>query len=376
MERKTAAVVGLLIGMGACSSPTKPSVTVAAGRPSAPANGTQISYYSQPVTLTVVGGVASAGQATTAVELATDSAFTANVVTKPVAQSANGQLTVMLDHLSPSTTYYWRVKTSASDNGVVSATQSFSVGPRLVIQPPVPVQPLAGSFPHKRPTFTVTNAGRTGPEATLTYRFDVAADAAFSTVVASGTVPEGSGQTSFVPLVDLTSGATYYWRAQASDTTKGEAGGYSTAQRFMTIIPDDGRFRYTFVLHIPDVCEPYKTPEDVPVDGPLLVNGDQLRFSVFGQNVLPGEELSLDIARAGSQLSGTIGGTWRIPPTPITGIAISYTRFGHERVLFSGSADNDGRLSGSFDGYVWAGNFAYTYLECAARFTWTLTPHP
>jgi hypothetical protein len=45
-----------------------------------------------------------------------------------------------LDHLSPATTYYRRVKTSA---GTVSASQSFSIGTLLVIQPPTPVQPLA-----------------------------------------------------------------------------------------------------------------------------------------------------------------------------------------------------------------------------------------
>jgi hypothetical protein len=87
-----------------------------------------------------------------------------------------------LDHLAPATTDYWRVKTTAGDNpGVFSSSASFSIGPMLVFQPPTPVQSLADSFPHKRPTFTVTNAARTGPPAIVTYRFDVGTDAAFST---------------------------------------------------------------------------------------------------------------------------------------------------------------------------------------------------
>jgi hypothetical protein len=66
------------------------------------------------------------------------------------------------------------------------------------------VQPLADSFPHKRPTFTVTNAARTGPPATVTYRFDVGTDAAFSNVVATGTVHNRlSGAISGVPNYPL-----------------------------------------------------------------------------------------------------------------------------------------------------------------------------
>ena len=110
----------------------------------------------------------------------------------------NGQSTATLDHLNAATTYYWRVKTTAGDNpSILSATSSFSIGPQLVIQPPTPVTPLAPTFPHKRPTFTVANATRTGPPATLTYRFEIASDDGFNTLVATATVAETPDQTSF-----------------------------------------------------------------------------------------------------------------------------------------------------------------------------------
>jgi phosphodiesterase/alkaline phosphatase D-like protein len=163
--RTIAIIVGarLVASLAGCSSPTHPSVSVASGRPVSPASGTQFSYYSQPITLVVANGAATGSAAPiTAVEVATDAAFTAVVTTQPVSPDAKGQPTITLGHLSPATTYYWRVKTTAGDNaGAYSSSASFSISPLLVIQPPAPVQPLGGSFQHKRPTFTDGNrAGR------------------------------------------------------------------------------------------------------------------------------------------------------------------------------------------------------------------------
>src|ERR1700676_1277697 len=199
LARRAAIVTGagvacaafLVATVAGCSSPTQPSVSVSSGRPVSPASGAQFSYYNQPITLVVANGVATGGASPiTAGEVATDAAFNAVVTTQAVTVGANGQLTITLDHLAPATTYYWRVKTTAGDNpGVYSSSASFSIGPMLVFQPPTPVQPLADSFPHKRPTFTVKKEARTGPPATVTYRFDVTTYAAFSSVVATGTVP-------------------------------------------------------------------------------------------------------------------------------------------------------------------------------------------
>ena len=195
------------LAMFACNSPARPSVTVVAGRPTSPAQDAALSYYSQPITLVVTPGVTATGAPpTTVLEVATDGAFASIVVTKTLPP-VNGQSTATLDHLSAATTYYWRVKTTAGDSpSIVSATSSFSIGPQLVIQAPTPVTPLADTFPHKRPTFTAANAIRTGPSATLTYRFEIASDGGFNTLIASATIAETPDQTSFMTTGDLNSG--------------------------------------------------------------------------------------------------------------------------------------------------------------------------
>jgi hypothetical protein len=377
---------GILTSLVGCNSPTRPSVSVASGRPVSPANGTQFSYYSQPITLVVANGVATGGGSpVTAVEVATDAAFTAIVTTQTVAPGANGQPSITLDHLAPATTYYWRAKTVAGSNpGVSSSPVAFSIGPLLVIQPPVPVQPLADSFPHKRPIFTVMNAVRTGPPATVIYRFDVATDTAFGNVVATGTVPEATMQTSFTPSVDLTSGMNYYWRGQASDTAKGVDGPYSTAQGFTTVFPDDGSFRYTLAIHAPSYCLTHNTHEDYcggtrewdlsdySFDGTLTVTTDNLQFSSPLASV--GKPLTLGFGRLHNRLSGAISGEPDYPlpnPGPFNAVL-----FGG---VVAGDADNAGHFEGTFDGsaaLIREGFPCYHDITCSTSgFTWTLTPH-
>jgi hypothetical protein len=90
---------------------------------------------------------------------------------------------VTLARLNATTTYYWRVKTTAGDNpSIVSATSTFTIGP---LRDSGAHARDAGRrpFPHKRPVFTVANAARTGPPATLTYGFEIASDADFNTLV-------------------------------------------------------------------------------------------------------------------------------------------------------------------------------------------------
>jgi hypothetical protein len=377
----------LVATIAGCSSPTHPSVSVSSGRPVSPASGTQFSYYNQPITLVVANGVATGGASPiTAVEVATDAAFTAVVTTQAVTVGANGQLTITLDHLAPATPYFWRVKTTAADNpGVYSSVASFSIGPVLVFQPPTPVQPLADSFPHKRPTFTVTNAARTGPPATVTYRFDVATDAAFSSVVATGTVPEATTQTTFTPTVDLTSGITYYWRAQARDTTKSVDGPYSTAQGFATVFPEDGSFRYTLAIHAPSYCLTHNTHgyfcsrtrqwdlSDYSFDGTLTVTTDNVQFSSPLASV--GKPLTLRFGRLHNRLSGAISGESDYP-LPNPGPFLNAVSFGG---VVTGDADNAGHFEGTFDGsaaLIREGFPCYDDITCSTSgFTWTLTPH-
>jgi hypothetical protein len=66
------------------------------------------------------------------------------------------------------------------------------------------------------------NAARTGTLAgTVTYTFEVADNAGFSPLTASGSAPEGSALTTFTLTADLPGGKTYYWRAAAVGVTDG-----------------------------------------------------------------------------------------------------------------------------------------------------------
>ena len=382
------------IGVGAalslvwvgCASPNRPSTTVVSGRPGSPSNGTAISYYGQPVTLVLSGGAATGGASpTNTVEVATDAAFTEVVTRQIVAPDANGQLTIALDHLMPATTYYWRVKTEADDNpGAFSATLNFTIGPQLVIQPPMPVQPLTAAFTHKRPLLVVTNATRTGPEASLTYQFDVATDATFSTIVASGEVPEGSGQTAFTPLVDLASGRQYVWRVQATDMGIGVASEYSTPQVFTTVNPDDGRYSYVLHVRVPSTCQSFWQPLDYETGTVILeVSGDTLRLTAPQPRFDTSPPLQMQITRSGNQLSGTVAGAFDVrdrPPLQLwigatSSLPISWGSDPEGSAALSGEAANDGTLSGRFAGFIYLTELNYSRFPCTASdFAWTLTP--
>jgi hypothetical protein len=375
----------LLVHFVACGSPTRPTASVAAARPVSP-DGAQVEYYAQPVKLLVANGVATDGEPLSITfEVATDTAFATIVASKSVPQTASGQTSIMLDPLPPAT-YYWRVREAAGGVTVTSPTFAFNIGPQLVIQPPAPVQPLSGSFSHKRPTFTITNASRRGPAATLTYRFEVAADPAFSALVAGATVPEGSGQTSFTPSVDLVSGGSYIWRVKAIDTAKGVTSGFSAAQFFTTVNPDDGNFPYILIVHLPAACfvtanlrGPGPPVADYLFADTLVVAGDRLRFLLPPfDTVAP---LLIDAQRAGSAITGTIGGRTSAAGTPLGPFSTFdvQRRFplspGRDPVTFSGSTDRTGQLTATFDGFVGSSTCCEDNFACSTSgFSWTLTP--
>jgi hypothetical protein len=104
----------------------------------------------------------------------------------------------------------------------------------VVINAPTPVAPLSGASTNGWPTFTVTNATHTGQTGTLVYRFDISALNDFSVVILSGTVPEGSSQTSFTPPVNQAPPpqTALFWRAVVIDQTNSILSQSSAAQSF------------------------------------------------------------------------------------------------------------------------------------------------
>ena len=380
----TNAIVRRLLGLSllgitaACTSPTRPSVSVVAARPLTPANDAQISFYAQPITLVVSRAASTVSSTVITFEVATDAAFANNVATKAATQDDQGTTTVSLGPLASSTAYYWRATTRSGDNTVVSSTFKFIVGPTVVLHPPVLDQPAANSLQHRRPTFTVQNALRVGAAGPVSYRFEVATDPSFEMISTAATVTESAGQTSFTPTMDLAAGVTHYWRVRTMDATTGMTSDYAMSS-FSTPAPDDGNYRYDLVVEFPPACVTQRGFESVgkiSFDDNLSVHGDMLRFAV------PVGSFAVNIVRDGTHLSGTIGGmsqpysssgqtfeVWRtrvdvFPRPPLS-----------EVPTFTGATDNKGRLTGTFDGAVQSYLSFETFACVAQGFTWTLTPH-
>jgi hypothetical protein len=129
----------------------------------------------------------------------------------------------------------------------------------------------------------------------------------FSTLIASGNVPEGTDQTSFTPQTDLAPRTTYFWRVRASDLSLGLVGDASVAS-FRTASMFDGVYRYILTLHLPPFCfgGPIHIPTSVQWDDGLSVSGDRLTFHlrVFSYP----SALDLNLTRTGDMVTGTIGG--------------------------------------------------------------------
>jgi len=115
-----------------------------------------------------------------------------------------------------------------------TSTPTAPTTPTISINAPVPASPSDGTAATGWPTLTVNNATHTGSVGTLTYRFDVSTTSDFSNIIATGSVVEGAGQTSYTPNVtplpaDQT---TLYWRAVAIDSQSAIQSPPSATQSF------------------------------------------------------------------------------------------------------------------------------------------------
>jgi hypothetical protein len=120
---------------------------------------------------------------------------------------------------------------------VFGTASKFTIGPAISLSAPVPVAPLSGSATSDRPTFTATDSIVAGLAGSLTYVFEIADNAGFNPIAATGTVAETAGQTSFAPTVSLPTAKTLYWRVTAIDRTNSISSAPSTPQTFTATNP-------------------------------------------------------------------------------------------------------------------------------------------
>jgi hypothetical protein len=247
----------LLVGAAACgkSNPASPSMVSFASPASAtamPADGSQIKFLAQPVTLMTTNGVATGSAALTyTFEVATDEGFTSKTYSKDaVAEGAGGQTSLVIDKLAGAKTYFWRVRSNAAGAaGPYSKTRSFTIGPEIVIQAPVLSSPGANEEVNETPTLTVINAQRTGPAGTIFYRFEVAATSDFANLVYSATVQE-RGDLPYTPhqiTQKLAADTLFWWRVIATDPANDVSSPYSGGNPFKVVKQFDLR-NVTIVL--------------------------------------------------------------------------------------------------------------------------------
>ncbi len=245
----------LLVGVAACASPSKPSVTLTSPRLVTPAMGAQIANSAQPVTLTVQNATTTGTTPLTyTFEVATDDQFANIVYTKSgVAPGSDGTTAVQIDTLTAGTGYYWRARAdSGSSNGPATSANNFAVGPAITISAPTLSSPGVGAtVSTNRPTLTVTNSTTTGPVGSLVYKFELSTTSSFDSIAVSGTVSQQSGQTSYTPTTDLDTGVTYYWRVVTTDTTNNISSSYSSTGNFKTELGID--LHNVVYVHGPDV---------------------------------------------------------------------------------------------------------------------------
>ena len=223
------------VAAAACTTPSGPSMSFSAPAAQTPAAGTSYAFAQQPLTVTIANAARTGGGPVTYdVQLALTDSFTPLLLTvSDFPETAGSSTTVPLPALEGGRTYFWRSR--ATVDGTASAfstVRTFVVRPQITIQPPVVLTPAAqGRVFTGRPTFTVRNAVRTGDAGALTYEFQVSSAATFSTIAASGTVAEGSTETSWAPASDLPLGH-FYWRARAVDATNHVTGAFSATPVF------------------------------------------------------------------------------------------------------------------------------------------------
>lgn len=110
------------------------------------------------------------------------------------------------------------------------------VSTSLTVGVPESVSPISGAVTDtNQATLVVNNAPVTGSASSVTYKFEVAKDAGFATIVVTITVAAGTETTS-TTTDDLDWDTTYYWRAQAigQGTEEQVIGSWSDGAAFKT----------------------------------------------------------------------------------------------------------------------------------------------
>jgi hypothetical protein len=233
------AVTPVVSGSTGASAPTSRVLSVTLTTPliTAPTDGQQIRFSSQPITLTVKNAATTGSAALTyAFQIATDAGFANIAFSKDaVPAGSGGSTSVTADPLPGATNYFVRAQAASGGQlGPFTKTRAFSVGPQVTLQTPALAAPGAGSTVSGNLTLTVNNVARTGPAGAVFYRFDLGDSASFSNIIFTQTIPEVAGSSTSVTVsaTSLAAG-TYFARVQAGDPLNAVTTPYSAVVSFV-----------------------------------------------------------------------------------------------------------------------------------------------
>jgi hypothetical protein len=171
------------------------------------------------------------------IQVALDPEFTQRVHSADkLPPGQNGRTSYTLPILQEGRAYFWRVRVVDGANaGPYSPASLFQIALSVRIETPVPLAPVRrDAIAGVRPTLVVQNTAVTGAT-NVTYRFELAADLAFTRLIAIWSAPRSGGDRTEVTGSDLAPGTEYYWRVNASDGSY--TAPYSIIQAFRTEAP-------------------------------------------------------------------------------------------------------------------------------------------
>jgi hypothetical protein len=213
-----------------------PGVNISAPRLLEPGQGWQVETAKQPITLLVENASTNGVRPLFyEFEVAADANFRNKVFSQVnVAQGPNGRTSLQLPQkLAAGRTYYWRAKAQdGANHGPFTASTSFQIIVPVVIKAPRLLSPIAGEQVGSSTTLQIANAATSGPVGKLSYRVELAFNAAFTQMLAVVTIPEGAGDRTTLPA-SAPAGRTIYWRVKVFDS-KGVQGPWSATQVFKT----------------------------------------------------------------------------------------------------------------------------------------------
>ena len=303
------------------------------------------------------------------VQLATNPAFAPSYPESGIIFNGSA---ITLDVLPPGK-YYWRARMAQASADFRTTTTSawteawtFTVTPP-VIQTPTAISPVFGSTVHAHPMLTVRNAVRSGITGTLLYRFEVATTFDFrsNTVVASQTVPESPGQTSWTVTPDLPAGVQMYWRVQVSDPASGAVSPLQFPAGAFAIVRTATRL-YALIITLPSPCPNAQSfffsglSDDAIGDAHFV-------FHLATPDGAPAATSTLEASvDRGSGISGTIGGSFG---------GITVKGDGGAPAALTGQVNPDGAMSGTFAGTVTSFVNPRFPSNCSSTaFRWSIAP--